>query len=153
MKHLIVLISLISLFSFTNASAQNLAYVDTSSEIITSENTIEHPTYVKANIDGCELEKGIGISDCTIDKIVSELNENIEYPNFAKEYFIEQRCHVYFNVDKSGNIDDIQVLKCNEKVFTAPITKALESIELTPAKYGDDAIDYNHNLYVNFTIQ
>ncbi len=60
---------------------------------------------------GCDKLEGKALQDCSKQKMMSFIMENLKYPKDAEEGNVEGKCVVEFVVEKDGSLSNIEVIR------------------------------------------
>jgi len=93
----------------------------------------------KLSLTNCPIENGFGFANCAKTELLDFMYK-MEYPTIAYEYAIEGHCRVNFTVSGEGDIVDLQVANCSEKIFREPILKRLSKLEWRAATTNGNSV-------------
>jgi TonB family protein len=145
------------LLVFFIVSCQKQGGINTSE---TSE--LDEKIYDKVDImplfSGCENEETNNRANCTSNKLMTFIGENLIYPEVAKENKTEGMVLVNFVINKEGKVQDIKILKnpgdgCGKE--TARIIELMNEKNLvwTPGQKDGKKVSVKFTLPVRFKLQ
>lgn len=103
----------------------------------------------KLTLDGCSIQPGSGISNCTKRALTQFLKEYISYPSYAEQTDFSAQCKVKFMVDRNGKSNEIKISNCH-KIYVHQIAKALDKTHWYPATKGGKPYDFQVELNIDF---
>ncbi len=81
------------------------------------------------------------------------LNEEVEYPDFARKAGIEGRVFVQFVVDEEGNVKNPKVTRGVHKLLNQEAMRAVKEMKFKPGKQRGKAVKVQMSLPVTFRLQ
>jgi protein TonB len=81
------------------------------------------------------------------------LNEEVNYPDFARKAGIEGRVFVQFVVDEEGNVQNPQVTRGVHKLLNQEALRAVKKMKFKPGKQRGNAVKVQMSLPVTFRLQ
>ncbi len=81
------------------------------------------------------------------------LNEEVEYPDFARKAGIEGRVFVQFVVDEEGNVQNPKVTRGVHKLLNQEAMRAVKEMKFEPGKQRGKAVKVQMSLPVTFRLQ
>lgn len=81
------------------------------------------------------------------------LNEEVNYPDFARKAGIEGRVFVQFVVDEEGNVQDAKVTRGVHKLLNKEAVRAVKQMKFEPGKQRGNAVKVQMSLPVTFRLQ
>lgn len=142
----IVLIILASL-CIVNLNIGQEAYAEVSSNIKVKTSSNSNNFY-QTTLEGCPIENGKGLSNCSKESIYAFLEKYLVYPEAAEKAGIEEQCEVFFSVGRNGQIEKTLVRVCH-KSFEKPINLALSKLQFSDPGSSKEFI---HRLDINFSL-
>lgn len=107
------------------------------------------PIHTKCDLEGTEAERRL----CTNTNIMESLYKTIKYPNYARDVGLEGTVVVSFVVSKTGDIENVEILKdigagCGDEVI-----KAVNKLgKFYPGKHNGRPVSVIHRLPVKFSL-
>ena len=120
----------------------------TNSNIQSSNSTqkIEEKVYSSTEVDVAPKFNGGDMGEFT-----KWVNQNVVYPDIAKQYDIKGRVITKFTIHSNGQISDIQILKGVDSSLDKEAINVLKKAPtLTPAKKGGENVAVSYMLPVDF---
>ena len=84
---------------------------------------------------------------------VKALQEEVEYPEFAKKAGIEGRVFVQFVVNEQGNVVNPKVTRGVHKLLNEEALRAVKTLSCTPGKQRGKSVKVQMSLPVTFRLQ
>lgn len=84
---------------------------------------------------------------------ISSLQEEIQYPPFAKKAGIEGRVIVQFVVDEKGNITNPTVTHGAHTLLEEEAVRAVQELECTPGRQRDEPVKVRMSMPVSFRLE
>lgn len=112
----------------------------------------EMPSFKGCEGEGNEQKR----NQCTQQKIMEFLGDNIKYPQIAKEAGQDGRVFISFVVSKSGKINDVQLLRgvAGAKTLDKEAMRVVNLLpDFKPGKQRGKPVSVRYNLPVNFTLR
>lgn len=81
------------------------------------------------------------------------LNEEVNYPDFARKAGIEGRVFVQFVVDEEGNVQNPKVTRGVHKLLNEEALRAIKEMKFEPGKQRGKAVKVQMSLPVTFRLQ
>lgn len=81
------------------------------------------------------------------------LNEEVNYPEFARKAGIEGRVIVQFVVDEEGNVQNPEVISGVHKMLDEEAVRAVKQMKFTPGKQRNNPVKVRMSLPVTFQLQ
>jgi len=81
------------------------------------------------------------------------LNEEVNYPDFARKAGIEGRVFVQFVVDEEGNVQNPKVTRGVHKLLNQEALRAVKKMKFKPGKQRGNAVKVQMSLPVTFRLQ
>jgi protein TonB len=81
------------------------------------------------------------------------LNEEVNYPDFARKAGIEGRVFVQFVVDEEGNVQNPTVTRGVHKLLNEEALRAIKQMKFEPGKQRGKAVKVQMSLPVTFRLQ
>lgn len=83
---------------------------------------------------------------------MSALNEEVEYPDFARKAGIEGRVFVQFVVDENGNVTQPTVLRSPHKLLSEEALRVVKEMKFKPGKQRGKSVKVKMSLPVTFKL-
>jgi len=84
---------------------------------------------------------------------VQALQEEVEYPDFARKAGIEGRVFVQFVVDENGNVTQPEVTRGVHKLLNEEALRAVQQLDCQPGQQRGNAVKVRMSLPVTFRLQ
>jgi len=84
---------------------------------------------------------------------VQALQQEVEYPDFARKAGIEGRVFVQFVVDENGNVVQPQVTRGVHKLLNEEALRAVQQLDCEPGQQRGNAVKVRMSLPVTFRLQ
>jgi len=81
------------------------------------------------------------------------LQEEVDYPDFAKKAGIEGRVFVQFVVDENGNVQDPRVTRGVHKLLNQEAIRAVKKMKFEPGRQRGQPVKVQMSLPVSFQLQ
>ena len=104
-----------------------------------------------------ECKKETKPEACTEKNLLSAINENIRYPQFATKHNIQGRVVIEYTVNAKGELASYRIMKgigggCDRSVINA-LNKLADELEFIPAKKDNNPITHIAFLPISFKIE
>jgi protein TonB len=84
---------------------------------------------------------------------IEALQQEVEYPSFAKKAGIEGRVIVQFIIDEQGDVTNPTVIRGVHKLLDKEAIRAVKQLDCTPAKQRNRAVKYRMSMPVTFKLK
>lgn len=107
------------------------------------------PIHMKCDLDGTEAERRL----CTNTNIMESLYKRIKYPSYARDIGLEGTVVVSFVVSKTGEIENVEILRDIGAGCGAEVIKAVKKLgTFYPGKHNGRPVAVIHRLPVKFSL-
>lgn len=104
-------------------------------------------------VECADLESEQERNNCTSQAIAQHLVDNLKYPRKARKSDSSGLVILQFTVTRSGDINDIEVLKSPDPIFNQPAIEALESLpQLVPGQQRGKNVAVRYALPIRFSL-
>ena len=108
------------------------------------------PIFYNCNKSASRQEK----QQCFQQGVMQHISSHFEYPAISKEMGVSERIIVNFHVSKQGKIENVQVVRGQDKHLKAEAIRLVSSIpDLIPAKQRGQAVSCSFTVPISFQLQ
>ncbi len=88
------------------------------------------------------------------DSLSRYIRMHLKYPDMAKEEHIEGKVYISFQIDTTGSVVDVRVLKSANPILDKEALRCVTNMpKWKPAKLNHVKVRSQYNLPINFSIQ
>jgi protein TonB len=107
------------------------------------------PTY-----PGCEGMRGDELKQCTELKVITFVQTNITYPSIAQDAGIQGTVFVYYEVNREGKIQNVEVVRGVHSSLDKEARKAVEKLpKHSPGEQRGKPVTVRYTIPVRFVIK
>ncbi|NNE56332.1 MAG: energy transducer TonB [Flavobacteriales bacterium] len=103
---------------------------------------------------GCEDKRGDELKQCTEIEVITFVQSNVKYPAIAKDAGIQGTVFVYYEINKKGEVDNVEVLRGVHPSLDGAAKSAVESLpKHKPGEQRGKSVRVRYTIPVRFTIR
>ena len=107
------------------------------------------PIFYNCNTSASRQEK----QQCFQQGVMQHISSNFKYPAISKEMGVSERIIVNFHISKKGKIENVQVVRGQDKHLKAEAIRLVSSIpDLIPAKQRGQAVSCSFTVPISFQL-
>ena len=104
-------------------------------------------------LPGCEHLRGEALNTCTQTGILNFVRKNAKYPPIAKDAGIQGTVFVYFEVGKTGDVENARVLRAVDKRLDKESLRVINALpKFQPGEQRGKKVRIQYTIPVRFTI-
>ena len=135
---------------YENVILEKSKFYSQALEVLSLSSIDDPPIFYNCNKSASRQEK----QQCFQQGVMQHISNNFEYPAISKEMGISERIIVNFHVSKQGKIENVQVVRGQDKYLKAEAIRLVSSIPaLIPAKQRGQAVSCSFTVPISFQLQ
>ena len=103
---------------------------------------------------GCEGKRGDELKQCTEIEVITFVQSNVKYPAIAKDAGIQGTVFVYYEINKDGEVDNVEVLRGVHPSLDDAAKSSVENLpKHKPGEQRGKPVRVRYTIPVRFTIR